>query len=35
MAQHEVQLEPEAASDTSKRARRIGLVGEFTGGLEV
>jgi len=30
-----VRLEPEAASDTSKRARRVGLAGEFPGGLEV
>lgn len=30
-----VQLEPEAASDTSKRARKVGLAGELPGGLEV
>lgn len=30
-----VQLELEAASHTSKRARRVGLAGEFPGGLKV
>lgn len=34
LTQAPAQLETEAASDTSKRAGRVGRVGEFPGGLE-